>query len=159
MKLSTMVKYMFPQWGRDLLLTERASSWCLFYLSTFACIKKLHEEIYNFWLSFNQPAWPWMQQNIFTRLSTYILLHNRRITVWQDTQKRLNSTGRRKIRRVVHAINNLTQQFSQTFISDSLRLSQISNKNITKFSIQRSYRLQLPVVRGNFWPPYKWRMA
>ena len=47
-KLSTLMKYMFPQRGSDLLLTERAGSWCLFYLSTVTYIKKLHKKSTTF---------------------------------------------------------------------------------------------------------------
>ena len=52
MKLPTLVKDMFPQRGSDLCLTERAGSWCLFYLRTVAKIKKLHKKINYFWLPF-----------------------------------------------------------------------------------------------------------
>jgi hypothetical protein len=45
MKLTTLVKYMFPQRGSDLLLTERAGSWCLFCFSTLMQIEKIYKKI------------------------------------------------------------------------------------------------------------------
>jgi hypothetical protein len=51
-KLPTLMEYMFPKRGSDMLLTERAGSWCLFHFSTFAQIEKLHKKINYFWLTF-----------------------------------------------------------------------------------------------------------
>ena len=51
-KLTTLVEYVFPQRGSDQLQTERAGSWCLFYFSTFAKVKKLQKEINYFRLPF-----------------------------------------------------------------------------------------------------------
>jgi hypothetical protein len=66
---------------------------------------------------------------------------------------------RRKIRRVIHAINYLTYNFGKSFIFDAYWKSQIINKDLPEFSVQRVYYRQLPIVRNNFWPPYKWRMT